>query len=78
MKKILILQGGFNEEHKVSINTANEVAKALNKLKIDFKRLMVNPKTFNTDISKFSKIIYALMLCMDHLVRMVKSKNFKN
>lgn len=55
MKKILILQGGFNEEHKVSINTANEVAKALNKLKIDFKRLMVNPKTFNTDISKFSK-----------------------
>ena len=54
MKKILILQGGFNEEHKVSLNTANEVAKALTKLKIDFIRITVNPKTFVSDISKFS------------------------
>ena len=54
MKKILILQGGFNEEHKVSLNTANEVAKALKKLKIDFKKLTVNPLTFINDISKFS------------------------
>ena len=54
MKKILILQGGFNEEHKVSINTANEVAKALTKLRINFIRLTVNPKTFIKDISRFS------------------------
>ena len=54
MNKILILQGGFNEEHKVSINTAKEVAKALNKLKIDFIRLTVNPNTFDSDISSFS------------------------
>ena len=54
MKKILILQGGLNEEHKVSINTANEVAKVLTKLKIDFIRFTVNPKTFVRDISRFS------------------------
>jgi D-alanine-D-alanine ligase len=54
LKKILILQGGFNEEHKVSLNTASEVAKALTKLKIDFIRITVNPKTFVSDISKFS------------------------
>ena len=53
MKKILILQGGFNEEHKVSINTANEIAKALTKLKIHFIRLTVDPITFANDISKF-------------------------
>ena len=54
MKKILILQGGYNEEHKVSINTAKQIAKALKKLKIDFKTLTVNPHTFEKDILKFS------------------------
>ena len=54
MKKVLILKGGFNEEHKVSVNTAREVAKALTKLKIVFKTLIVNPATFASDISKFS------------------------
>ena len=55
MKKVLILQGGFNEEHKVSLNSAKEVAKALQELKIYFKFLTVNPKTFNKDIKKYSK-----------------------
>ena len=54
MKKILILQGGFNEEHEVSINTANEVAKVLTKLKINFTRFTVNPSMFKRDLSKFS------------------------
>ena len=48
------MQGGYNEEHKVSINTANEVAKVLTKLKINFKKFTVNPLTFKTDILKFS------------------------
>ena len=30
MIKVLILQGGYNEEHKVSLNTAKEVSKVLN------------------------------------------------
>jgi D-alanine-D-alanine ligase len=48
------LQGGYNEEHLVSLNTAKEVAKALKILKINFKILTVNPDTFIRDICKFS------------------------
>ena len=54
LKKILILKGGHNEEHKVSINTAKQIATSLTKLKIDFKTLTVNPYTFEKDILKFS------------------------
>ncbi|MDC0625642.1 ATP-grasp domain-containing protein, partial [Alphaproteobacteria bacterium] len=54
MKKILILQGGFNEEHKVSLNTSKEIAKAFKRLKIKFKTLTVNPITFENDILKYS------------------------
>ena len=54
MKKILILQGGFNEEHKVSLNTSKEIAKAFTKLKIKFKTLTVNPITFEDDILEYS------------------------
>ena len=54
MNKILILQGGYNEEHNVSLNTSKEVVKALIKLKINYKILTVNPLTFAKDILKFS------------------------
>ena len=54
MTKILILQGGFNEEHKVSINSSREIAKALKKLNINFKILTVNPITFSRDILEYS------------------------
>jgi len=54
MAKILILQGGFNEEHKVSLNTSKEIVKALKKLKISFKILTVNPITFEDDILAYS------------------------
>ena len=54
MIKILILQGGFNEEHNVSLNTSQEIAKALKKLKIKFKTLTVNPITFENDILEYS------------------------
>ena len=54
MKKILILQGGFNEEHNVSLNTSKEIAKALKKLKINFKTITVNPITFENDIQEYS------------------------
>ena len=54
MTKILILQGGFNEEHKVSLNTSKEIAKAFTKLKIKFKTLTVNPITFENDILEYS------------------------
>ena len=48
------MQGGYNEEHKVSINTAKQIAKVLSKLKLDFKTLVVKPDTFEKDILKFS------------------------
>ena len=54
MIKILILQGGFNEEHNVSLNTSKEIVKALKKLKIKFKTLTVNPITFEDDILQYS------------------------
>ncbi len=54
MENVLILQGGHNEEHKVSINTAKQIANALKKLKINFKILNVDPNTFEKDILKFS------------------------
>jgi D-alanine-D-alanine ligase len=54
LTKILILQGGFNEEHKVSLNTSREIAKAFTKLKIKFKTLTVNPITFENDILEYS------------------------
>tara|TARA_B100000579_G_C22801944_1_gene840403 strand:+ start:621 stop:1565 length:945 start_codon:yes stop_codon:yes gene_type:complete len=54
LTKVLILQGGYNEEHNVSLNTSKEIIKALKKLKINFKILTVNPITFAKDILKYS------------------------
>tara|TARA_B100001029_G_C15014725_1_gene426562 strand:- start:138 stop:1082 length:945 start_codon:yes stop_codon:yes gene_type:complete len=51
--KVLLLQGGYNEEHEVSLNTAKEITKSLRKLNIHYKVLTVNPLTFNKDIKKY-------------------------
>ena len=50
-KNILILQGGLNEEHKVSLTTAKEVNKALKTLGYNTDFLNVNPKNFKKTIS---------------------------
>ena len=42
-KKILILEGGNNEEHDVSLVTSREIQKILNQNKLKFKTLRVNP-----------------------------------
>ena len=52
-KKILVLEGGFNEEHEVSIETGSQVKKALKNLNISFESLIVNPKNFKNKISKY-------------------------
>ena len=54
MTKILILEGGFNEEHKISLTTAKEVKKVLKKNKINYKSLIVHPQTFEKVINKYS------------------------
>ena len=46
-KKILILEGGNNEEHDVSLVTSREIQKILNQNKLKFKILKVNPKNFH-------------------------------
>jgi D-alanine-D-alanine ligase len=52
--KILILEGGFNEEHEVSLATAKEIKKSLFNQNIEFKSILVSPKNFEEKISKFS------------------------
>jgi len=51
--KILILEGGNNEEHEVSLESSLEIQKILKKLKIEFRKLKVNPKNFENKILNF-------------------------
>ena len=57
MSKIIILEGGFNEEHEVSLNTSKRVKKSLKNLKYDFEELLVNPFNFTEEIKKLDKNI---------------------
>ena len=56
-KKILILEGGYNEEHDVSLKSSIEIQKVLKKNKIKFKTLIVDPDNFEKKISKFKNYI---------------------
>ena len=51
--KVLILEGGFNEEHEVSLETGKQVKKTLKDLKINYESLVVSPITFENDIKKY-------------------------
>lgn len=51
--KILILEGGFNEEHEISINTSTQVKKSLTRLNIEFETIIVNPSTFENQLNNF-------------------------
>ena len=55
MKKILVLEGGFNEEHEVSLNTSREVQKSLKRMKLEFEVLKVNPSNFSEKIKLYDK-----------------------
>ena len=56
-KKILILEGGLNEEHNVSLATSKEIQKILNQNKLQFKTLKVNPKNFHKKIINYKNFI---------------------
>ncbi len=56
-KKILILEGGFNEEHEVSLKTSSEIQKILRNLKIKFDTLLVNPLHFEKQINKYKDYV---------------------
>ena len=55
MKNILVLEGGFNEEHEVSLRTSEEVQKSLKRMKLKFEVLKVNPKNFSEKIKLYNK-----------------------
>ena len=48
--KILILEGGFNEEHEVSLATAKEIKKSLSNQNIEYKSLLESPRNFEEKI----------------------------
>ena len=56
-KKILILEGGNNEEHDVSLVTSREIQKILNKNKLKFKTLRVNPENFHNKIINYKNFV---------------------
>ena len=51
--KILVLEGGYNEEHEVSIQTGKQVKSALKNLGINFDSILVNPNNFKNNIKKY-------------------------
>ena len=55
MKKIIILEGGFNEEHEVSINTSTEVQNSLKRMKYPFEIIRVNPNDFEEKVKNYDK-----------------------
>jgi len=52
--KVLVLQGGHNEEHEVSLATAKEVENSLSNLNIEYKSFTVFPDTFEKDIIEYN------------------------
>ena len=52
-KKIVVLEGGYNEEHEISLSTAKEVKKAILELNYNLESIKVNPKNFHEKIKKF-------------------------
>ncbi len=56
-KNILILEGGNNEEHEVSLKSSKEIQQIFKKLKINFKVLKVNPLNFEKKISKYKNFL---------------------
>tara|TARA_B110000116_G_C16781835_1_gene558785 strand:- start:78 stop:1022 length:945 start_codon:yes stop_codon:yes gene_type:complete len=52
--KVLVLEGGFNEEHEVSLETGNQVKKSLLNLDIPYDTIIVDPKNFEKKILNYS------------------------
>ncbi len=57
-KKVLILEGGYNEEHDVSLKTSLAFQKTLKKLNVKFKILTVDPRLFEKKIKKYKGYIF--------------------
>ena len=55
-KNILVLEGGYNEEHEISIITAREVKKAIKELNYHLESIVVNPINFHNEIKRYKNI----------------------
>lgn len=55
MKKIVILEGGYNEEHEVSLNTSHNVQQSLKNMNLEFEVLKVNPMNINKILQKYDR-----------------------
>ena len=55
MKKIIILEGGKNEEHEISLNSSQQVQKSLKRMRINFEVFKVNPKNFQKKLKNYPK-----------------------
>ena len=53
--KILVLEGGLNEEHEISIATGRQIKKSLSNLGIAFESLIVEPQIFKKKIKNYDK-----------------------
>ena len=53
-QNIIVLEGGYNEEHEVSLSTAKEVKNAILELNYNLESIKVNPKNFYKKIKKFN------------------------
>ena len=51
-----MLEGGYNEEHEISIITAREVKKAIKELNYKLESIIVNPLDFHNKINKYKDI----------------------
>ena len=55
--KVLILEGGYNEEHKVSLQSSLEIQNVLKKNNVKFRVIQVNPKNFYKKILIFKNYV---------------------
>ena len=53
-KNILILEGGKNEEHEISLSTAKEVKNTILELDYNLQSLIVDPKNFYSEVKKYN------------------------
>ncbi len=57
-KKIVVLEGGYNEEHEISIATSEEIKKALIELNHNVETVVVNPNNFIKKINQYDAEIF--------------------
>ena len=53
--KVFVLEGGFNEEHEVSLETGKQIKQSLKNLNIKYDSILVNPESFKNEIINFNK-----------------------